>query len=705
MAPPRKGPKPFESGLKRIDNKLRQTSFLQAIAINQKNYYTEYLKRDDQAMILRQLAEDLARAKEQQKDADLKPAEDEMDVDGKEDEEPEEEEAHGSKVIVIHLGSRNTRIGLASDTFPITIPTVIAHRVEEPAAADDEVTSQFRPPTDAKFLEQKQTITQDFKERMRFYKRRVASNSHDSVLSFNKRTAPEEIPDHNDPNRIDWTIPTAEDKYFVGEKALKISPWSTPKYKLYWPIKHGVFNEGEYKSKRQLLGDISIILESAIKNEIGIASRDLPSYSAILTIPDLYDKVEVSELISLLLEELQFSKVSVIQESVAATFGAGISSACVVDIGAQKTSISCVDDGMCVVDSRVNIPFGGDDITLVLGKLLKLSQFPYRELNLVYQHDWALMEEIKSKFATANDAEIAVQLYSFYQRTPGQPARKYSFKTFDEVMLAPMAYFFPDIFENENKLKSRHTLFERSTDIYDGTCNDPYSEAQVSLYTQYTPESESTQLLQQPQSSSVSTPRVTSKSGNITQIQEESTPTSSVAGTPAPEPAPSSTATAPAAASATLAATGVAGVAGGNAATRAAAGPSAQALALAVMNTQIVISAPLDHAIIESISQFSKADEARGRKMYENIIIVGGGASNIPQFNRLLEDRIAMWKGWSTGSVWVMPTPREMDPMLLAWKGASVFVKLKIANEVWISSRDWDLLGSRCLQYKCLFLF
>lgn len=52
--------------------------------------YREYLKRDDQAMILRQLAEDLAKAKEQQKDADPKPVDDDMDVDGKEDEDSEE---------------------------------------------------------------------------------------------------------------------------------------------------------------------------------------------------------------------------------------------------------------------------------------------------------------------------------------------------------------------------------------------------------------------------------------------------------------------------------------------------------------------------------------------------------------------------------------------------------------------------------------
>lgn len=36
----------------------------------------------------------------------------------------------GSKVIVIHLGSQNLRIGLASDALPKTVPMVIARKWE-----------------------------------------------------------------------------------------------------------------------------------------------------------------------------------------------------------------------------------------------------------------------------------------------------------------------------------------------------------------------------------------------------------------------------------------------------------------------------------------------------------------------------------------------------------------------------------------------
>ena len=39
----------------------------------------------------------------------------------------------------------------------------------------------------------------------------------------------------------------------------------------------------------------------------------------------------------------------------AGTFGAGLPHACVVDVGDQKTSISCVEDGISHVDTRVSM--------------------------------------------------------------------------------------------------------------------------------------------------------------------------------------------------------------------------------------------------------------------------------------------------------------------------------------------------------------
>jgi actin-related protein 8 len=55
-------------------------------------------------------------------------------IDEDEDDEMEdedEEEPHGSKIIVIHPGSQNLRIGFANDALPKTVPMVVARKSKE----------------------------------------------------------------------------------------------------------------------------------------------------------------------------------------------------------------------------------------------------------------------------------------------------------------------------------------------------------------------------------------------------------------------------------------------------------------------------------------------------------------------------------------------------------------------------------------------
>lgn len=103
----------------------------------------EYLKRDDQILPLRLQqeerrnrmttnAKDRDRALAQSKPGEAPVPDMEMDLD--EDVGIDEgaglmgQDALGSKVIVLHPGSQNLRIGLASDALPKTVPMVIARR-------------------------------------------------------------------------------------------------------------------------------------------------------------------------------------------------------------------------------------------------------------------------------------------------------------------------------------------------------------------------------------------------------------------------------------------------------------------------------------------------------------------------------------------------------------------------------------------------
>lgn len=293
------------------------------------------------------------------------------------------------------------------------------------------------------FAKEYNAMAQDFKVSRRANKRRVLPNSRELVTKWNSTNPPEMIPEHSDPVNIDWTEipnnPQQAPDYIVGIAALRIPENSQPKYRLYWPIRHGWLNERDYDNRNMLERDLFLIIEDSIKTQLGLDhKKDWAQYSCVFVIPDLYEKVLVSRVLDEFLRDFGFARVCFLQESLAATFGAGFGIACIVDVGAQKTSISCVEDGMVIEDSRINLKFGGYDVTETFVKMMLFDRFNYSDFNLMRRHDFLLAEELKEKYTTFSDENISVQSYDFHLRAFGQRTRKYTFKIYDECTLAPM---------------------------------------------------------------------------------------------------------------------------------------------------------------------------------------------------------------------------------------------------------------------------
>jgi len=326
------------------------------------------LKRDDQSLVYRQQSAQEKAAREQKERQNAIAAGDDdgtsfrningdaMDTDG---ENGEQTGLLGSKILVIHPGSRNLRIGLASDALPKTIPNVIARRFshaefeEEDGGPrpkrfkvdtedvdmredtpEEEGTTYRRTrgaakratsvekepiPVVSTFEQTFKTLSEQLKIQMRQNKRRILPNSRESAVAYNKRMTPETIKDHNDPNRAEWTDVSESPEFIVGSEALKIQDTTKPRYKLFWPIRDGVMNEHDYQSKRTWLEDVSTILKVVMKNELNIEKKDLKTYWACLVIPDLYDKVYVIEMLEMLLRDFQFSQVCIFQVRYAST--------------------------------------------------------------------------------------------------------------------------------------------------------------------------------------------------------------------------------------------------------------------------------------------------------------------------------------------------------------------------------------------------
>jgi actin-related protein 8 len=371
---------------------MELSTWPQVAMINQKNYYTEFLKKDEQFLAVRypkdeerarmiQEARDRDRARAlgvpQQTEGLTPQAVDETTEDA--DNVSYASRTDISKLIVIHPGSQNLRIGLGSDALPKTIPMVIARRWKESEYEEDDgepspkrMKLEGAVPAEAlpekwfgeDFADQYMAMSSELRTRMRSNKRRVLPNSKDLVINYNKRMSPEIINEHNDMDRIDWSElpkdPSKAPDFFCGHAALRIPDNSKPRYKLFWPIRNGSLNEKDYVDRNQIYHDMSKILEEAFRNQLGITKmKDLVNYKCVFIIPDLYEKQYVTMLLDILIRDLGIGKVCLQQESLSASFGAGYGVTCVVDMGAQKTSICCVDEGLCVDESRVNLKIGG----------------------------------------------------------------------------------------------------------------------------------------------------------------------------------------------------------------------------------------------------------------------------------------------------------------------------------------------------------
>ena len=548
------------------------------------------------------------------------------------------------------------------------------------------------------FAQEYNSMAGEFKISRRQNKRRVLPNSRELVTKWNSTSPPDMISEHNDPYRIDWTElppnPKQAPNYIVGDAALRIPERSRPRYRLYWPVQHGWLNEKDYDSRNMLYRDFLLILEESIKTELGLTQKkEWNQYSCVFIIPDLYEKAFVAQVLEELIREFNFQRVCFIQESIAASFGAGFSTACIVDIGAQKTSICCVEDGMCMEDCRVNMKYGGYDVTETFVKMMLFDKFNYSDFNLVRRHDFLLAEELKEKYTLMTDENISVQLYDFHLRAHGQETRKYQFKIYDEGMLAPMGYFRPIIFDNANKLEGRHKLVPASVDLYDGKRNDPMSAAQLIVISWVdqnipsavmAPEAKPARLLPTPMPPS-GTPVKKGLLGLPTHLNgdAEGTPRSSVAGSPPPEdigtPQP-----------------GADGLDGEAPSTVQGTQPDIEKI------DRTVPIMPLDQAILACINTASGSDERKRRDFLGSIMLIGGG-SKTPNLGAYLETKLRAAMPQYPKEILVAPAPREMDPSVIVWKGGSVFGKLRMTNDSWIGALEYDRLGARILNYKCMW--
>jgi actin-related protein 8 len=117
------------------------------------------------------------------------------------------------------------------------------------------------------------------------------------------------------------------------------------------------------------MNDIERLTTFILTEKLKIKRKDHSKYSIVLVIPDVFQRDQVKQMINMFLITYEFSAIYVHCESVLATFGACISTACVVDIGYQKINVACVEEGVIVPNTLFRKNYGGEDLDMVLYRL------------------------------------------------------------------------------------------------------------------------------------------------------------------------------------------------------------------------------------------------------------------------------------------------------------------------------------------------
>ncbi|GMY27190.1 actin-related protein 9 isoform X4 [Fagus crenata] len=384
----------------------------------------------------------------------------------------------GPNLVVINPGSANIRIGLATHDTPFNVPHCIARytsQVPKRNVQDQMLNSQI---TTAQHMEREKAydiIASLLK--IPFLDEEVANNSFPRKMgrvdgynpqhsrketafpwtdvnekeptsflplgsSINEGVANESLDQHEGTNSKELISSKPKFKQFIyGEEALKISP--TEPYCLRRPIRRGHLNISQHYPMQQVLEDLQAIWDWILMEKLHIPLNERNMYSAILVVPDTFDNREIKEMLTLVLRDLRFSSAVVHQEGLAAVFGNGLSTACVVNIGAQVTSVICIEDGVALPTTEKTLPFGGEDISRCLLWTQRHHQtWPQIRTDILTKPiDLLMLNRLKETYCEIKEGELdAVTVVHSYE--DGLPAGSHKTRL-TALNVPPMGLFYP----------------------------------------------------------------------------------------------------------------------------------------------------------------------------------------------------------------------------------------------------------------------
>jgi len=226
----------------------------------------------------------------------------------------------------------------------------------------------------------------------------------------------------------------------------------------------------------QVLHDIFVIWDWILNEKLRLPLADRNKYSVVLVIPETFDSREIKELLSIVLQDLRFSSAVIHQEGLAAVAGNGLSTACVVNLGAQVTSIICIEDGVALPSTIITLPFGGDDISRCLLWIQETNQ-SWPNINTKPLHrpiDLFMLNKLKESYCQIREGEF-VAMASIYSYDEDMPVGFHKSRL-SALNVPPMGLFFPKLLAPEVYPPPSNSWFHDFEDMTDDTWRSENSD-------------------------------------------------------------------------------------------------------------------------------------------------------------------------------------------------------------------------------------
>ncbi|XP_065066274.1 actin-related protein 8-like [Rhopilema esculentum] len=559
--------------------------------------------------------------------------------------EPIAEPIQGTTIVVLHPGSSTLQLGRATDHFPQSLPHVIAYRCKEDGAFCVKETNSlirngiWHPDSEEKRQGALQATNQLINAMRVSFGYRRPHISIAQIASFNNKVIPDTIQGESG---VCWSDVSENPEILIGEQAQYLDP-NAP-YETTWPIRNGTLNihNGIGGSLSSVSSKLETLWSLAIQMFLDIPAKDFQYYRVVLVVPDIVNRHHLKEIYDILLNRLGFSAVIMHQESVCATFGSGLPSACVVDVGDQKTSICCVEDGISLPNSRIKLNYGGSDITRCFNWLLQRISFPYKECDINDKLDIYLLQDLKETFCHLSLDIPVGHVHEFQVYRPQESGLLYQIKLGDEPLQAPIAYFIPRLLGLVGQ-----KVWTSNLELADHDPEDLYDDKYL-LEVQ----------LREPSAKKGRTDLDTSSELNerVDSILLH-------------------------------------------------VGNSKQGdFSRSHLNCTEIEELSIDQAISKSIESCGSYETKR--KMYSTILIVGGGmmfkgANNF--LMRRVQAQVPTAFHFMRDQMEVITRPKDMDPRTVCWKGGAVLSILDSAQELWINRKELNDFGVRILREKSAF--